>query len=246
MSYYGHDSSKPIRIKCGPQGNKLLDLSPEIHLLILSHLDPFALLSARKVRAHEIIETAPSSLYHPIQTSRGLFMASNERRLWIDILRRLCYSRDVYLATYDLQTISLSDLEKATCNPAILERHLLRESNSEDGPDKVMVTLSSTVLDDTLASDRNSIRNLYFIPGGRYLLGFSPRRIQIWDLIDPTQPRRISSMDLSRTGRILNTDVHCPASGKTVYLFAQMFVVPGTKYADQGYAVVSSHLTLVY
>ncbi|KAH8827224.1 hypothetical protein DL96DRAFT_1816233 [Flagelloscypha sp. PMI_526] len=212
MRLRSQDATQKLRIKCGPQGNQLLDLSPELHLLILSYLEPLDVLAIRL-------------------TSRGLFSASNERRVWTEKLRRLCYERDIYLPTFDLPSMALIDIEKATCHPTLLERHLLREPTQ----DKLLVTLSSTVLDDTNPSDRNGIRNLYFIPGGRFLLGFSPKRIQIWDLLDPTQPRRISSMDLTRTGRILNTDVHCPASGDTVYLFAQMFVVPGTKYANQGY-----------
>ncbi|KAI5885406.1 uncharacterized protein SCHCODRAFT_02520808 [Schizophyllum commune H4-8] len=162
--YFGLQVAKPA----------LNNLPFDIFLIIVSYLLPQDIIALRK-------------------TCKDLQSLTNARPIWTAAVREMCKRNGVFLATYDLEGMSLDMLEHAATAP-LRCLNLLR---SRSGPradftgnsERRLSPLARQALALRLPGERplSSYGEDHFnffslVPGGRFLLATSKRHFHIWDL----------------------------------------------------------------
>ncbi|KAF7325705.1 F-box domain-containing protein [Mycena kentingensis (nom. inval.)] len=167
----------------------LTDLPVDIVLDIMGRLTPYDVLTLRK-------------------TSRLLRALSDERIVWIDVLRSACKRQNVYAPSFPYETMDARELQaRATAGRGFnyrIRRHAEISETSQPDPDELELGSEATRLRTADASPLapNAIRyilpsatepteefeNLRFIPGGRFILTSHRAFVRVWDAGIGTAP----------------------------------------------------------
>ncbi|KAF5386884.1 hypothetical protein D9615_001554 [Tricholomella constricta] len=141
----------------------LCKLSLDIQICIQTFIEPLDVMSLRK-------------------TCKYLCDVTYQRSVWLHVARRVCVSRGLFLPSFPLEIMSRRALEHVALSSSSYRfcRMLI-----EMDADKPLIPGSIHILDSRCASFTNpprQSRELYLIPGGRYLITRSDTAINLWDL----------------------------------------------------------------
>ncbi|KAF9052132.1 hypothetical protein BJ165DRAFT_931112 [Panaeolus papilionaceus] len=153
----------------------LVNLPLDIHISICFFLDARSILSMGQTCSH-------------------LRTVTRERTVWITTLQQTCFQNHIPNATFQLHSMSLEELQHAATAPLrILSKISLgkfRDPETEKPP--VLPYRSQIILqvsDPSPNAEGNHIsrffREFILVPGGRFLLAYSPDEVILFDLNRP-------------------------------------------------------------
>lgn len=123
------------------------------------------------------------------KTCRTLHQATLQRQVWLNTLRRVCVTNSVYAPSFPLTEMTLLELEHAAVLPSLWRSIGSATDKSVPGGDdeqwfcgaRRTISLGGAKL--KLKHGWNtSSRDLFLVPGGRYLIHFCDDRISLYDL----------------------------------------------------------------
>ncbi|KAL1742332.1 hypothetical protein HDZ31DRAFT_75589 [Schizophyllum fasciatum] len=131
-------------------------------------------------------------------TCRRLYHATKIRTVWLDAARRTCRTNFVFLPSFPLGRMPLSELEHLATSPERYRSVLVRGNNYSCLEPYARRTLVPRRVDQTDATTR--FIELMLIPGGRFLFSLAPAAVYLWDLgVNANQmirPRPLAMRDL--------------------------------------------------
>ncbi|KAF8167199.1 hypothetical protein B0H34DRAFT_669698 [Crassisporium funariophilum] len=144
----------------------------DIHLAMLRFVIPTDIIALRK-------------------TCKAMVQATSQRNVWLDAFNRLCSDNSVLWTSFPISEMSLLELESAAMGPArftaaIRKAHINR-----------LAVLPSHLIHAPLRSPEFvsvSCKNIFLIPGGRYLVTLYLGYLEIWDLGKPGLREPISQL----------------------------------------------------
>ncbi|KAF5330047.1 hypothetical protein D9611_010419 [Ephemerocybe angulata] len=180
-----------------------------------------------------------SELSNPIDvvalgvTCRALHEATAERTLWMNLLKAVCMEYDLFLPSYPIDEMSVTQLRRAALGPHLWTRRVYKHAVSPNVPfydlgTNVLSPVSTIPFDGQLNSDR--FRHL--VPGGRFLITCDaehsdrdPRALRdtdiftlkLWDLgfagrKPLSQPLLLASRDIGPLNRFANQIINMDCS----------------------------------
>ncbi|TRM62337.1 hypothetical protein BD626DRAFT_60081 [Schizophyllum amplum] len=168
------------------------------------------------------------------KTCRTLYNATRIRSVWLDAVRRTCCNNFVFLPSFPLPRMTLSELEHLATSPERYRSVLVRGATAEGCC--LEPYARRTLIPRRVDQPSNATRfvELMIIPGGRFLFAMSSTAVYLWDLgfnankmIQP-RPLAVCDVDASPEG-----DSWCagatPAGNKIEFLIGS-FVDDGTKH----------------
>ncbi|KAF8800147.1 hypothetical protein BYT27DRAFT_7200661 [Phlegmacium glaucopus] len=162
----------------------LTDLPLDVQIHICEFLHPFQILPLR-------------------QTCKVAYEATSQRSVWIHTLNRVCHENLLFLPTFPIAAMSVSQLEHAATAPL---RWIALSSSKDRNNDEVLHPRGTRVIENSLTSMMKALQfhdlqtgrhfsSLYLVPGGRYLVTSGPNCLGVWDL------RYVSDGDMSDDGK---------------------------------------------
>ena len=159
--------------------NAPLDL--QITICIFSH--PSDILSLRKVCHQSTLNFLDT---YCKKTCKALELATRKRIVWMTVLHRVCLENTLFLPSFPIPDMSDLELERAAMAPrrwikfcgAFLKQH------SNDFSERLRPRTTNIIKDlrpRTTRIIKDSVRSLFIVPGGRYLVT-TGSGISVWDL----------------------------------------------------------------
>lgn len=104
--------------------------------------------------------------------------ATSQRLLWLKVVERMCQDNTVYRHSFPTTSMSLLDLEYAAMAPKKWELLALRGKSLED---EIPSFATHTIGSQYFVGDADP-KDLYLIPGGRFLIVLQRGYLNLWDL----------------------------------------------------------------
>jgi hypothetical protein len=127
-----------------------------------------------------------------IQTCKACHQATLQRIVWIHALHRTCHHHSLFLPTFPIPDMSVSELERAATAPF---RWIALSSSKNRNPDALLPSRTTRIIRNPIPSTVNDSQglehldfryrqliNMYLVPGGRYLVASSCDCLGVWDL----------------------------------------------------------------
>jgi hypothetical protein len=170
---------------------RLIELTTDVLIVILSYLDYEDLLSLRAVSSQFLVHVVSADTWN-LESCMTLFKLTYERTVWINLLRRECIHRGIFLPTFPLERMGVAQLEHAASSPSRF-KIFLRNADGLASP------ASIRRIDNQGDTD---FKHVCLVPGGRFLLTRNALQVvQLWDLgfnitNAEDSPQEIASHDL--------------------------------------------------
>ncbi|KAF9009919.1 hypothetical protein BDQ17DRAFT_1347142 [Cyathus striatus] len=136
-------------------GNLLLLLPPDLFVHLVRYFDPQDILSIRR-------------------SCKSLQSATYERSIWVLFLLRICSSSSVFLPSFPMESMSSKELERAVLVPEKFTSLIKQQTLQQPG--SLNPTMTRTI------RSEYPVWKVLLVPGGRFLITFSPRLVSLWDL----------------------------------------------------------------
>ena len=119
-----------------------------------------------------------------IKTCKALQASTRKRVVWIAALHRVCLDNALFLPSFPISDMSDLELENAAMGPRRwIELCCAFEKQCLDDLDAILCPRATRIINDLFATDVDLVySNFIFVPGGRYLVSFSPDGISVLDL----------------------------------------------------------------
>ncbi|KDR79862.1 hypothetical protein GALMADRAFT_136450 [Galerina marginata CBS 339.88] len=175
---------------------------------------------------------APEDIIQLRKTCRSLHAASTRRFVWLHALRSVMYEHQIFLPTYDLDSMSIAQLEAAAIRPAKVVKKAIALNNSEVAlqPRSHRVLVNWQDEDEEAyymqEDEPRDFAEITHIPGGRFLIttsdNYSRMYVKLWDLGQPGDGQsRISLLATMKTPADVFIHVTAPTpDGTGIRIFA--------------------------
>ena len=119
----------------------------------------------------------------PSKTCKTLQYNTKQRIIWIDALHRICFDNTLFLPSFPIFDMSNEELEQAAMAPYrwIKLCTATFAKNQSNGSRTELQPTIARIIQEPFDEARIGIKT-FLVPGGRYLVAYSLRRIGIWDL----------------------------------------------------------------
>ncbi|KAJ7064772.1 hypothetical protein C8F01DRAFT_1354363 [Mycena amicta] len=140
---------------------RLSELPPDVLMHIIALLPVYDILSLRKV-------------------SNTFYAITNERSVWIDVLRSACRQHNVYEPSFPLMRMTIDELEHVATVCTRFNRrlrHTFAQTSSSVAPQSIRLVKP--------LDPKEEFEHLRFVPGGRFILSGHGCFLRIWDAGTP-------------------------------------------------------------
>ncbi|KAJ2922969.1 hypothetical protein H1R20_g14122, partial [Candolleomyces eurysporus] len=185
------------------QSSSFLDLPVDLHLNILSELQPQNLVELGK-------------------TCRQMRQIIDEKIVWTAALHRTCQSHKLFKPSFPIELMDVRDLKRAALGPSLLDSMLPKALHTEGYRYHSLVPEAETTLvrPSSQYSSTTEPNRVFLIPGGRYLLATTKSSLMLWDLGpaamvsrgDCPQPVMLETIGISGLFRMSVPTIHCPTT----------------------------------
>ncbi|KAF8804225.1 hypothetical protein BYT27DRAFT_7107859 [Phlegmacium glaucopus] len=144
----------------------LVDIALDLQIVICTFLRPSDILSLRK-------------------TCKTLQLATRQRSIWIDALHRVCLENTLFLPSFPIPEMSDAGLEQAAIAPQRwIELSASFATQGFNGSESRLSPTATRFINDPfdMGTEKRAITKLILVPGGRYMVGYSPKGLGVWDL----------------------------------------------------------------
>ncbi|KAF8801990.1 hypothetical protein BYT27DRAFT_7173545 [Phlegmacium glaucopus] len=119
----------------------------------------------------------PSDILALRQTCKAFQLPTRQRFVWEDALRRVCINNTLFLPSFPIPDLTILELEHAAMAP----RRWIELCTAVESHDSGAELCSRTI---RIINSPFATRccELFIVPGGRYLVGYWPEGIFVWDL----------------------------------------------------------------
>lgn len=155
---------------------RLEGLGREIYLLISHLLNPLDIISLGQVCFHLNDTRDHSSTKTVFQTCRSLSHLLSDRNVWVNYLHDMCTANRLFLPTFPIAEMTISQLQYTVTAPARMLSLLTvpRKSNRD-----VLEPFQTCKL---FFGKSSSLTGITLLPGGRFLVAGVGEDLGIWDL----------------------------------------------------------------
>ena len=118
-----------------------------------------------------------------IKTCKALQPSTWQRVVWVAALHRVCLDNALFLPSYPIPDMSDLELEKAAMAPRRwIELCVAFEKQYLNDPGAQLCPRATRFINDLLTIEVDESTEFFIVPGGRYLLSYSPEGISVLDL----------------------------------------------------------------
>ena len=162
----------------------LANICLDVQIGICMCLHPSDILSLRKVCPHQKFSLLESVKYTIIKTCKAFERITWQRVVWVAALRRVCFENTLFLPSFPISDMSVSEIEKAAMGPCRwIELCSTLEEQDLDNNGVILRPRSTRIINDSFPTEVDFDNNLHFlVPGGRYLVSYTPGSISVLDL----------------------------------------------------------------
>jgi hypothetical protein len=117
-----------------------------------------------------------------IKTCKAFQRSTRRRVVWVDALHRVCLDNGLFLPSFPIDDMSDLELEKAAMGPRRWIG-LCGAFEKANDPAAILCPRATRIINDLFPFEVDyETTNFIFVPGGRYLVGYSPDGISVLDL----------------------------------------------------------------
>ncbi|KAF8812954.1 hypothetical protein BYT27DRAFT_7239602 [Phlegmacium glaucopus] len=121
----------------------------------------------------------PSDILALRQTCKSFQLPTRQRFIWVDALRQVCLDNTLFLPSFPIPNMTVVELEHAAMAPRRWIELCTAFENDDSGAK--LCARTTRIINNPLAATARDCE-LFIVPGGRYLVGQSPKGVFVWDL----------------------------------------------------------------
>ncbi|KAI4527959.1 hypothetical protein K525DRAFT_185508 [Schizophyllum commune Loenen D] len=132
----------------------------------------------------------PEDIVSLRKTCRSFLWLTQSRSIWMTAVRMMCARNLVFRANFDVENMSLEELEHAATAPSRFLRLLQKHASTSQSEVTIkplakrtlLMRLPETVTSSSPLAEHDGFTVICLVPGGRFLAATSERHFHVWDL----------------------------------------------------------------
>ncbi|KAF8805720.1 hypothetical protein BYT27DRAFT_7103849 [Phlegmacium glaucopus] len=124
----------------------------------------------------------PSDILALRQTCKAFQLPTRQRIVWVDALHRVCHDNTLFLPSFPIPDMTVLELEHGAMAPrrwielcAVFEKQHPNDSGAK------LCSRTTRIINNPFPATAKN-REIFIVPGGRYLISHSSNGIFVWDL----------------------------------------------------------------